>query len=233
VASTQKPRIYSDDWATPTSIGFWGGSATDRALLASAFGRRIDPETFWLQVEDPSEPRDPGEYAVVGKFPSDHVFYLRPADLQPSNSEGNMASWLVRDDVTAEARLRTLADFARLPLLAQQILEGRSAYSPTKVLVIANSNRIQPYYPTEEGGIRPFLDALNSFAATMIFTLTDTPAPNSRDVDYLFRIIDPHPGEGGTTRVTCVQGAPRGAPGLFSPGFSRDLPQLLESIGHI
>lgn len=224
-------RTYSDDWKVPTSFGFWGGTSKARAELALAVARRIDPNPFWLQIEDPSGAREESENATIEELRPDHVFYLNAADLAPQTHEGNMATIFLREDMAHGDRLRQLADFASLPLLAQRILEGRSSYSPTKALVLSNSHRAQPYYPTEEGGVRPIVQAFNAFATTIIFTIPQAPHPNARDVDYLFRLSE-QPSEAGLRlRATCVQGAPLGEPGLFSVGLVRDVTALIEMIG--
>jgi hypothetical protein len=77
--------------------------------------------------------------------------------------------------------------------MARRLLEGRSVYSSTKAIVIANSDRLQPMYPTAEGGIRPFIEAFHEYATTVIFTITTPPMANARGVDYLFRIEGGNP----------------------------------------
>ena len=225
------PRSYSDDWSVPTSFGVWGGTAKARAQLALAVARRIDPNPFWLQIEDPSGVREESEYATFEELRPDHVFYLSAPDLAPQTREGNMATIFVREEMAPGDRLRQLADFASLPLLAQRILEGRSSYSPTTALVLSNSHRAQPYYPTEEGGVRPIVEAFNAFATTIIFTIPQTPHANARDVDYLFRLSEEPSESGVRLRATCVQGAPPGQPGLFSVGLVRDVSALIEMVG--
>lgn len=223
--------VYSQDWRVPASFGVWGGSPGDRARLASALAHRIDPEPFWLQIEHSPADRDPEETRVVSRVPENHLFVLTPADFGPENGAGNMATWFLRTDVAGDDRLRHLADFVRLPTLARNLLEGRSSYSPTKALVIANSDRLQPLYPVEEGGVRPFIEAFHEYAASVIFTLTESPQPNARDVDYLMRLEVGESKSARNSRVTFQQGAPPQTPGLFTIGSQRELTALLELIG--
>ena len=223
-------RRYARNWSTPTSFGIWGGTTGERAELAWAIAHRIDAEPYWLQIELASEPHDPAEYAVVDQVTPEHRFLLDPEEMAPQTDQGNVATWFLRTDVGAGERLNRLADFTRLPLLAQRLLGGRSAYSPTKALVIANSDRLNAFYPQHEGGIRPFVEAFNEYATTLILTVADAPNENSRDIDYLVQLSEMERGAQRVTRATCVQGAPRNVPGLFAVDERRDLDVLLDDL---
>lgn len=223
-------RTYSASWSSPTSFGVWGGSSGARARLALALASRVDKEPFWLQVELSSGEKDPEEYAVVSRVPAGGLYYVNPADLAPPAELGNAATWFLRDGVDAEDRLSKLADVVRLPLLAQRVLEGRSVYSATKALVIANSDRLQPMYPTTEGGIRPFIEAFHEYATSVIFTITTPPMPNARDVDYVLRLEGGNPDSRSPIRVVTEHGPPPGTPGLFPEGSERSLEALLAEL---
>jgi len=227
-----KLRTFARDWKVPTSFGFWGAPAVDRCRLAWTVARRIDPDFYWLQVEDPLEPRGADEHSIVTQIASDHLFVINPEELSPHPELGTIASWIVREDIEADARLRTFADFMRLPNLARDLLEGRTPYNSTKALVIANSNRAADLYSAEEHGIRPFIDAINECATTIIFTTTKPSEPrNARYVDYLFHLEGDEPGGRSVVTVECRQGAPPGAQGLFTVGCRRDLSALIDEIG--
>jgi len=229
---TGAARVYAQDWKSPTSFGIWGGFPGDRAKLARAVAHRVDPDLIWLQIENPEDTRDPIEGSIVDMVPPDRLYVVHPPDFAPQTGLGNLATWFVREDLDANARLQALADFMRLPNLARSILEGRSIYSPTLALVIANSDRLQSLYPTEEGGIRPFIRAVNEYATTLLFTLTTPPLANARDVDYLLH-IERQDSEGhSVVNVSCTQGAPPGTAGLFALGQRWTLGDLLEQIGH-
>lgn len=223
-------RRYARNWSTPTSFGVWGGSPGNRAQLAWAIAHRIDPDPYWVQIELASEPRDPDEYAIVNQVPSPHLFPLHPEEFAPQAGPGNVATWFLRTDMPAGDRLNRLADFTRLPLLAQRLLEGRSSYSPTKALVIANANRAEALYPREEGGLRPFFEAINEYATTVIITASNVPGPNVRDLDYVFHLTDIDRGGQKAVRATCEHGAPKNVPGLFAVEERRDLDVLLDEI---
>jgi len=225
-----RSRTYSTNWLSPASFGVWGGSPGNRARLAWALASRIDPTPLWLQVELPSGEKDPEEHEVVNRVPVEGRYFVNPADLAPPAELGNAATWFLRDGVEAGVRLSTLADVVRLPLLAQRLLEGRSVYSSTKALVIANSDRLQPMYPTTEGGIRPFIEAFHEFAASVIFTITTPPMANARDVDYLLRLDGGTSNPRGPVRVVVQFGAPSGVPGLFKAGTERPYLAMLDEI---
>jgi len=223
-------RRYARNWSIPTSFGVWGGTPGARARLAWAIAHRIDTEPYWLQLEVASEPHDPEEYSVVNQIPSHHLFPLHPEEFAPQAQQSNVATWFLRTDMQPGDRLNRLADFTRLPLLAQRLLGDRSSYSPTKALVIANANRAEALYPREEGELRPFFEAINEYAATVIITVTNVPGPNVKDVDYVFHLTEVERGGQTAVRATCEQGAPKNVPGLFTVDERRDLEVLLDEI---
>jgi hypothetical protein len=228
-----KPRSYSDDWGVATSFGVWGGTHETRARLALGVARRIDPEFFWLQaVGDPGS-HDAPELSLSERVPEGHLFYLHPEELAPQTRSGNVADWFVRDDVEAETRLRRIGDFMRLPSLARKLLEGRSATSPTRALVIADANLAEAFYSLEEGGIRRFIEDFNLYAITLVITIGNRPNPNAGDIDYLLYIRPGSEDEGSLAQVECRQGPPPGTAGLFAEGSSRGLNALLEEMRQV
>ena len=228
-----KPRNYSEDWKVPTSLGVWGGSRASQTQLALAIARRVDPEFYWLQtVGDPRTHAAP-ELSLTDRVPSGHLFYLRPEQLAPQTSSGKVADWFVRGDLEADARLQQIAAFLRLPSLARTLLDGRSASSPTRALVIAEPNLAEPFLPLEEGGIRPFIEALNQYGVTLVTTISNRLNPNARDLDYLLLI---RPGSGGDTAladVECRQGPPPSSQGLFTEGTTQRLNALVAELRQV
>jgi len=214
----------------PTSFGIRGGTALERTRLAWAIAHRIDPEPYWLQIEDPSDGHDDSDGPLLSSIPSDHLFHLNSADLTPQPERGGMATWIVRDDIAADGRLERLANLMRLPVVPHRLLIDGDVYSSTRALVIANPDQAQPHYPSEEGGLRPFIQAVNEFAGTVIFTISMRPRPNERDVGYAFQlersVLTGHP----IIEVRCRQGAPTGAPGLFTVGSGGEQSALIKDI---
>lgn len=227
---TSARRAFTPDWGTPTSFGVWGGSRGDRARLASVLAHRIDPDPFWLQVEDASVSPDVTEESVLGGLNADHVFRIGRSELAPETDLGNVAAWFLRKDAPGQDLVGHLADYIQLPRVARGFLEGRSRFSPPLALVIALSDRAEPRYSTREGGIRPFIEAFNECATTVIFTILSKPPPNGRDVDYVFRLSEEGPEDARVVQVRCEQGAPRDSPGLFSMGSRFDLHGLVDRI---
>jgi hypothetical protein len=193
----------------------------------------VDPEPFWMHVESESEKEDRPELGILSSIPSDHLFVFNPAELTPETGAGNIATSFVRDNAPTGDRFQGLADFVRLPIFTQQLFEGRSAFSPTKVLVITNSDRLQPYYPKEEGGIRPFLEALNQMGVTGIYTDSSGLQPNAKDLDYLLRLRAEDSAAPAAMSVTCEQGAPPGIPGLFPTGRTYAWDELIGALGSV
>ncbi len=165
------------------------------------------------------------------QIPPDHLFFVNPAQLAPHPDFGPLASWFVREDIEADTRLHTLADFMRLPNLARDLLDDRSAVGTTKALVIGRGDRLAVFYQTEERGIRPFIDAINAYSATLIIAFpSPTPPKNARDVDYLFHVEGGNDGGRSARMIECELGAPRGSPGLFTAGDRRSVGAVLETL---
>jgi len=225
-----KPRSYSGDWAVPTSIGIWGATRPTRNRLALAVARRIDPEFYWLQALGTIDSHAAPDLSLSERIPSGYLFYLRPAQLSPLTQLGNVTNWFVREDVDADTRLHRISDFMGVPSLARNLVDGRSAQSSTKTLVIADANLAEPFLPLEEGGLRPFIEALNQYATTLIVTVNNRPNPNARDIDYLLQLRVGPEEEESAANVECGQGPPPGTPGLFTQGNARRLNALVEEL---
>jgi len=203
----------------------------DRIRFARALAHRVDPEFYWLQVDDPLGKREAAEESMISRLPPDRLFVLNPSDLAPHPELGSIASWVVREDIEADARLRAITDFMGLPNLARRLLEDRSEYSPTKVLVFANSDRATSYYGDVGRSIRPFIEAMNHYAATPIFTVVRPSRPRGADdVDYVFHLGTEDRAGRPVARVECVEGAPPGVPGLFTIRSAWDLDTLVTEL---
>jgi len=223
-------RKLSDDWGVPTSIGIWGGTATTRSRLALVVARRIDPEFYWLQTQGGSGPTSEVDPALAGRVPKGHLFFLRPGQVSRQTPTGPVSEWFVRSDVESETRLNLIGDFMKLPTLARNLIGGGNPGRSTKALVIADSNLAESLLSLEEGGIRPFIEALNKHGLTMITTLGNRPNPNARDIDYLLYIRPEPTVEESGAPVEVRQGSPPGVPGLFTVGTVRGINAVIEGM---
>jgi hypothetical protein len=227
------PRSYSDDWKVPTSIGIWGGSRATRTRTASAVARRIDPGFYWLQAVGEAGSHDAADRSLSERVPSGHLFYVRPPELPPQTRLENVADWFGREDVDAGTRLQRIGEFLGLPSLARNVTEGRSGTSPARALVLADANLAEPFFSLEEGGIRPFIEACNQYATSLVITLSNRPNPNSRDIDYMLQIRSASPEEESGGSVECRQGPPSGTAGLFAVGRALALNALVEELRQV
>jgi hypothetical protein len=227
---SSKPRRYSNDWQTPTSVGVWGGSRAARLRLSLAIARRIDREFFWLQVVGDAESHGAPEPSLTERVPAGHLFYVRPPPVAPQTRLQGVAEWFAREDVPADARLLRIGELLGLPSLARGLVAGGSAGGPTRALVIADANLAETFFPLEEGGIRPFLEACNQYRTTLMITLGNRPNPNSRDIDYLLYIRPGVEDRESDALIECRQGPAAGTPGLFAQGGSRALNALVEEL---
>lgn len=156
---------------------------------------------------------------------------LDPSDLTLDSDSGNTASWFVRDDILPDDRIRAIAAFMHLPTLTRLLLEEPKKSGLTRSLVVGNANLIAVLYTARAGGVRPFVEAINAKATTIVFTITTAPQrQNVSAIDYIFRLDDEDPGGISVVKAECVQGAPNGVPGRFTTGYRRPLSILIEEI---
>jgi hypothetical protein len=227
------PRVYDANWQKPTSICFWGDSVGDQCRLTLAVARKINPDVFWLQVEDPREELDTVEQSILKQLPRDRLWSVTAPEFAPRPEVAQFATWFYRSDLDANARLRGLADYMRLPILARDLLDDWSPSNPTRTIVIGRANRLAPFYEPEERGIRPFVEAINQYSTTPIFVFpSNRPPKNGRDADYLLRVTVTGVGDLRKTKVHCELGASPGTPGLFHSGRSWEVDSLLAELAH-
>jgi len=223
-------RVYSDAWTHPTSIGIWSGSPADRARLASAIAYRIDPDPFWIQIEDATKVREREESEVLARFTPNHLFVRDPSELRLRSLVEGSGTLLQREDASTEEWLRRVGKILELPALVQRILESASESFPVRALVVSHTERLGENWPTSVGGIRPFIEAANHSRVSMVFTRGAAPEPNVVDVDYVLAMEGTGSDGPAATRVTCEQGAEHGSPGLFERGSTDALKTLIEAL---
>jgi hypothetical protein len=217
----------------PTSFGVWGGSRAIRTRIALALARRIDPAFFWLQVMgDPGSQDAPG-LSISERVLPGHLFYVHPPPLDRQTRLDHVADWFVREGVSAETRLQRIGELVGLPSLARNLIAGGSPGGAARSLVLADANLAESFFSLDEGGIRPFIEACNHYATTLIITLGNRPNPNARDIDYLLYVRPPSEVDESGGLVECRQGPAPGTAGLFTQGTARELNALVEELRQV
>ncbi len=206
-------------WATLV----WGSPRPLVNHVLYALGRANDPEVYWLELrERENDPQDTGP-ARHGWIPEDRFFFTANLEkAKPQDGVANLAlASLVRSDEPEQSILR-LADFVRLPDVAQEIISRLGAGDHPRVIVIANSDRVRDAFPSSAAGVRPVFDAFLHSNLHPFFSVVGEPTERRFASDFVIEARVPDPGDWESGSLV-VEKAPENSgirPGLSVP-FSR------------
>ena len=205
----------------PRATFLWGlcRPVVNRVLFA--FARANDPEFYWLDLRDRNAPRDPGDPVERGWVPEDHLFLTdHPEEARPQDALGNLALLSVVRSDEPEKVLTRLSDFLRLPSVAQEIIARVGATDEPHVLVIANADRVRPYYPTSPDGVRPVLTPFLDNRVFPIFCASSPPGEGRWAFDFVLKVEAANLDDARSGSLRC-ESAPEGTP--FRPGEATPL----------
>ncbi len=221
-------RLPADLSAAPVSVYLWGSSRRAVNVLAHTLAHSVDDGFLWLSIraEDTIVTEDElWQSRLLG--PGRLLPSVAPEDLRPDHAGSNLAAWTtIRATGNAEGGdLGSLLDFLRLPARLKGVAEEIELQRERRCLVVTNTERVRPFYPTEPEGLRPFCRALTSRGVSLIVTSVLPANPGRFAFDLVAR-VENFPDEAWRTgRVAIEQGF--AAPPLRS-GASIDLAELPE-----
>ena len=165
----------------PTLSYVWGHVRPVVNAFAVAWAHELSPDPFWFEVGPRSGPAQP-DAAAVGQFPPDRLLVVsEPSRLAPADPVGSaVLRSLVRTEEDPEAAGQ-LSDFLRLPQAVRDVANRGPAAGGPGAIVVANCDRLRPYYPGFAGQNRELLESLRHAGVSVVFTLTGEPAPDRRD----------------------------------------------------
>lgn len=167
----------------------WGQSREVLNRVLFAMVRAVDPEPLWLEIgASESEAGGLGP-AALEWIPSDHLFLAaEPSAARPQDAVANVAMWnVVRADEPTESITR-LADFVRLPPIAQEIISRLELGETRHALAIANSDRVRSVYPSTVEGVRPIVESFLDAPLLPFFAAQGTPGPGRMAFDFVFEV---------------------------------------------
>lgn len=209
--------------AGPYGTFLYGDSRPLVDQLSYAMARVNDPNPTWVDIRDPEGRADPASPSALGWVAEDHLFYVSPTEAKPQDAEANMALWTVVRSDEPDAVIAGLTDFLRLPPTVQVAVSRMGTSAPRPVFVVANSDRVRSYYPTEPAGVRPIIEAMLRSGVLPIFAAVGPPGPGRSAFDFVFEVKSRDPGDWRTGSLTCHK-APPGSP------IPLDLPIPLPSL---
>jgi len=224
------------DLSTFAEDGFstflWGSSRAVVNRLLFAMVRAHDPEPIWLDLRGRElADGEPGP-VELDWIPRDHLYLAEePASARPQDAIANMALWTVVRADEPDAAVSRLADFVRLPPIAQQILQRADVGAARHALAVANSDRVRGEYPTTVEGVRPIVRALMDGPLLPFFGAVGPPGAGRMAFDLVFEVRAPdlaHWGDG----TLLAEKVPPGHPvRLGTPIRLRDIAGLASAFG--
>lgn len=156
-----------------------------------ALARAVNPAPFWFDIRAPGRPADPGTPTELGWVDPARLAVIESSEARPQRPPGPRAlSSVVRTDESG-AELTDLTEFLRLPARLQELVSASPRPVERPVLVVANSDRVRPFYPRDAGGVRRILDVLVHQGFSAIFTATPPPGPGRMAFDLVLEIQEP------------------------------------------
>jgi hypothetical protein len=150
---------------------------------------RVHPRYAWIDVGAPEDEVSREDPSRDGSVP-EHLLYrtVPPAQMEPDQMTANLAMWSVVRSGEPQEVLHPLMDFLRLPQLLQEIIGSSPRDGHPAVWVVANADRVIPFYPDDPASSQPILDVWKRERLTSIVTLLDHPRKDRFLYDYVFEV---------------------------------------------
>ncbi|MCI4373834.1 MAG: hypothetical protein L3K02_09390 [Thermoplasmata archaeon] len=209
----------------------YGPDRSSLLHVAYSLAKLSDPNPYWVEIRDAGRSGDTTDPVGRGRIPEDHLYIVLEGDARPQDAEANMALWsIVRSD-EPQSVIAQFTDFLRLPLTVQEAVSRSRSDDLRPVFVIANADRVRPYYPTSATDVRPYIDSMVRAGVIPIFAAVGKPGAGRWAFDFVFEVRPDPSGDRRRGTLECE----RAPPGLsISAGQSvpfESVPGLLEAIG--
>ncbi len=188
----------------------YGADRPSLLRVAFALARHLDPHPYWVDIREPSS-TGTAEVPGLGRIAGDHLFIVSSPDARPQDAEANMALWtVVRSDEPASV-VSGFVDFLRLPPAIQEAVSRSRSPEGRPVFVVANTDRVRPYYPTQAAEVRPIVNAFVRAGVVPIFASLGPPGAGRWAFDFVFEV---RPGASGNPEagVLACERAPPTSP---------------------
>jgi hypothetical protein len=169
------------------STFLWGDSRAVMKRVLYGMVRANDPEPLWLELRGRGASEEEPGPVELGWIRHDHLFLAdEPTSAHPQDAIANMALWTVVRSDEPDTAVARLADFVRLPPIAQQVLQHLDLVGGPHALAVANSDRVRGEYPTTVEGVRPIVRALMEGPLLPFFGSVGPPGAGRMAFDFVF-----------------------------------------------
>jgi len=173
----------------PYGTFLWGPSRAVLNRVLFAMVRAVDPDPLWLDLAGSPSPEGDPSPVDLAWIRSERLFLAdEPSATKPQDAVANMALLsIVRAD-EPPATIARLADFVRLPPIAQEIISRMGPGERLHALAIANADRVRSQYPATVEGVRPIVTAFLEAPLLPFFAAQGTPGPGRMAFDFVFEV---------------------------------------------
>jgi len=173
----------------PLSYYLWSRSQRAGHVMAAAIARFIDPSFRWISIRNAPETRSEEERWVGHLVPEERV--LEPvsvADIAntPRVSRSTFNS-LIRPEGAAADRV-AVDQLLLLPERLQRLLEEENPRASPRTLVVANTNRVREFYPSDPERLRAFTQLFSHIGLSIVTTSLPPPYKGRYGFDVVLRL---------------------------------------------
>jgi hypothetical protein len=156
----------------------WGQARPVVNAVALAWARELSPEAVWLEVRSATGETEPEPEATREASRGGRFLTRAPADLAPLPPIRTAALWSTVRPEGPREEVSRLTEFLRMPRAVLDAASLASSGGDLPTVVVANCDRVRPYYPGFLADRRVLLDALRDAGLSIVLTLTGEPAPD-------------------------------------------------------
>ena len=171
---------------TTPSFYLWDHSRSDLDRAAFHLARWMDPEFFWVEVQDPVE-RTPWQGMWLEGAVGRRRFTLvqRPDEFIPTTERRNStAFWTYMRAGASNETADEVVELLQLPSVLRQLSSRPGSSSGHRALVIANVDRLEAVRSEVARSFESTIRACAQAGVTLVVTHHGTPKPSREQFDY-------------------------------------------------
>jgi len=174
---------------TPLAYYVWSRSPRAAHVLAFVIARHVDPAFRWISIRESAGQPSEEESWVHRLMPADRVLDpLSEAEMGQGPRLPKAAfQAMVRPEGAANERI-ALNHFFLLPPRLQRILDENTPSSSPRTVVVANTNRVRDFYPTDPDRLRAYTEVFPRSGFSMITTSSPPPYNGRYGFDIVLRM---------------------------------------------
>lgn len=174
---------------SPLAYYVWSRSPRAAHIVAFAIAKLADPAFRWMSIRESSAAVSDEEAWVHRLLPASRILApLVSTDLgkEPQVPKETFSS-LFRAEGAGAERI-ALDHFLLLPQRLQGILEEPTASAGPRAIVVANTNRVRQFYPTDPDHLRAYTMVFPRSGISMITTSVPPPYKGRYAFDIVLRV---------------------------------------------